>query len=117
MKALLMKFIKFFPFIFISVKDLFRVKRKKSEPKGELIVYQSLGEIQSPLLCKYVLNKLVQQLEMDLAEFNRTAPYIDLNDRNAGQYFGRAAAISNVIVMIRQSMQDYMEEGARSDAG
>jgi hypothetical protein len=112
MRAWIIRLFRFLPLVFMWTKNLFHVKQKTIAPEKkwidrEVVFYKSLGEVQSPQLCKYVMNRVITELERLRADFDQTAPYIDLNDRNSGKYLGRISTLSDVLLMIRQYIEDY----------
>lgn len=81
----------------------------------QYIQYEPLGEIQSENVCKYVLNKLIAELERQKEEFGRTSAYLDLNDRNSGQILGSAAQTNNVLLMVKQYLEDYWNKSVKEE--
>lgn len=72
--------------------------------------YEPLGEIQSELLCRYALNRLITDLEKMREDYDRAKSDLDLNDRNVGKIFGASEVTSFVLNLIREYFRDYLRE-------
>lgn len=84
------------------LKELFNKKKKTI-----IAVYKPFGVIQSATICKYILNKLIKQMEDEREILINDLGNADLNDKNSVSFFGEIRTLSNVLNKINELLRNY----------
>jgi len=99
--------------LFKAVLGLFKIVLNFFKPRvkvvEKLLPYRPLPSVNSAVAAKYVLNKLITELETQREYYFSSEPsLIDLDSRNAGKVIGRAEVTFVTLNLIRQHLQDFI---------